>query len=110
VGRTVVKAWPAVLGFLARGAFWSDSIAPLLRSQIPYNGKLGIFTVFACLIIPVSVDITQIGFNKPAGDASPALCKHVRPWLHRVVVARQDIRSASTTLWARPITMLAVVR
>lgn len=66
------------------------------------------FTVFACLTIPVSIDITQTRLNKPAWDASSAFRQCVRSWLYWVVVTGQDVCSASSALWAGPIAMLAV--
>jgi len=80
------------------------------RSQIPCDStRLGSFTVFACLSVPVSTDVARTRFDKPAWDASRAFCQHIRSWLYWVVVTRQDVRSTRTTLRADPIAMLVVV-
>jgi len=79
-------------------------------SQILCNvTKLESFTTFACLTTAVSIGVNRTHFNEPARDASSAFRQYVLSWLYWVIVAGQDLRNTSTTLWTRLIATLVVV-
>ena len=84
---SVVKTWPTMPGFLARGTFWFVGVASLNCSQILRGTtRFEVFTIFACLIAPVSSGVNQTLLNGPAWDTSTAFCQRVRSWLHWVVI------------------------
>jgi len=66
------------------------------------------FTVFACLTIPVSIDVTQAHLDKPAWDASSAFRQHVCSRLYWVIATGKDGCDTGPALWASSIAILVV--
>lgn len=78
-------------------------------SQVPRDmTKVEAFTVFACLTIPVSIDVTQARLDKPAWDASSAFRQHVCSRLYWVIVTSEDGCNTGSALWAGTIAILVV--
>ena len=98
------------------GIFGTECILVLQRrisvppSQVSSDViKHGLFTTFARLKTPVRINIIRTRLNEPAWDASFAFRQYILSWLRWVIVTCQDVRSTSTTQWARLVAKLVAV-